>query len=366
MIHIDIRPVWRFRHGEEREFDFQLIALLASVEEGGKLTHAAQSAGISYRHAWNLIGDWERFFGAPLVVKTKGRGSRLSPLGKRLLWAGRRAQARLAPELDNLAAEFARSLNASLPDAAAGLVMQASHDFAIAILRDLTEGSPDAIDLQYKGSFDALAGLRRGECDVAGFHVPEGRLGALMAQRYAECLPLSEHSLISFVTRTQGLIVRAGNPKSVRAVPDLCRRDVRMVNRQRGSGTRALLEFLISTEGLDRARMQGYEDEEMTHAAVAALIAGNQADVGFGVEAAAAQYRLDFVPVCTERYYLACRTAELRSRPIVAMLETLRSGAFRDRVLQLPGYDAPHAGTILADFANAAPARPTPSAVKGT
>jgi molybdate transport repressor ModE-like protein len=360
MIRIDIRPVWRFRSGTEREFDFQLITILAGLEASSKLTQAAQDAGISYRHAWNLIGEWEEFFGAPLVVKARGRGSSLSPLGKRLLWAGRRAQERLAPELDNLAAEFARALNASPSESAASLAMQASHDFAIAILRDLAAASDDAIDLHYKGSFDALAALRRGQCDVAGFHVPEGRLGKLMAQRYSECLPMPEHSLIAFVTRMQGLMVRSGNPKSIADVSDLCRRDVRMINRQRGSGTRALLEFLISAEGLDRARMQGYEDEEMTHAAVAALIAGNQADVGFGVEAAAAQYRLDFVPVCAERYYLACRTVELESRAIVAMIETLRGDTFREKVAGLPGYDAPHAGRILTSF-EAGPMRQAPA-----
>jgi molybdate transport repressor ModE-like protein len=351
MIEIDIRPVWRFRSGEEREFDFNLIALLAELDATAKLTTAAESARISYRHAWNLIGEWEQFFGAPLVTKEKGRGSTLTPLGRSLLWAGQRARARLAPELDNLAAEFARALNASLSESTASLTMVASHDFAIARLREQSASSRIAIDLQYRGSFDALAALRRGECDVAGFHVPEGPLGRLIEQRYAECLPMPEHSLITFVTRTQGLIVRAGNPKSITAVADLCRADVRMVNRQRGSGTRALLEFLISSQGLERGRMQGYDNEEITHAAVAALIAGNQADAGFGVQAAAVQYRLGFVPVCRERYYLACRSDVLESPAIAALLAQLRDTRFHDLVAELPGYDAPEAGTILSAFA---------------
>jgi len=108
MIRIDIRPVWRFRAGTEREFDFQLIAILDELEATAKLTEAARKAGVSYRHAWNLIEEWERFFGAPLVEKEQGVGTRLSLLGKRLLLAGRRAEARLAPELGNLAADFAR------------------------------------------------------------------------------------------------------------------------------------------------------------------------------------------------------------------------------------------------------------------
>lgn len=346
MIRIDIRPVWRFRSGTEREFDFRLIAILERLDATAKLTQAAEGAGISYRHAWNLIAEWEQFFGAPLVEKLQGRGTRLTALGKRLLWSGQRAQARLAPELDNLAAEFARSLNETLSETPY-LVLHASHDFAIAGLREMTPASRGEIELQYKGSFDALASLRRGECDVAGFHVPEGRLGRLMAQRYAECLPLADYRLISFVTRTQGIMVRAGNPKAIASIADLCRPEVRMINRQRGSGTRALLEFLISSEGLDRSLMRGYDVEENTHGAVAALIAGNQADAGFGVEAAAAQYRLDFLPVCKERYYLACRAAQLDSASMKELVASLRSPEFLALIDTLPGYSAHGAGEAV-------------------
>jgi molybdate transport repressor ModE-like protein len=348
MIRIDIRPVWRFRSETEAEFDFQLVTILERIEATSKLTQAARAAGVSYRHAWNLIGQWERFFGAALVEKAQGRGTHLTPLGRRLLWAARRAQARLAPELDNLAADFARALNASLPDAAPGLVLHASHDFAVAALRELL--CEPAVEVQYKGSFDALAALRRGECDLAGFHVPEGRLGALMARRYAECLPLDRYRLIAFARRTQGLMVRPGNPKSLRGVADLVRPDVRMVNRQRGSGTRALLEFLISAEGLDRSRMAGYDTEEVTHGAVAALIAGNQADAGFGVEAAASAYRLGFVPVCAERYYLACERGAFDAPAVAQLRRALASDAFAAQVARLAGYSAPGAGGEVRSF----------------
>ena len=355
MIRIDIRPVWRFRGDTEREFDFQLIAILGELDASGKLTQAAEKAGISYRHAWNLIGEWETFFGAPLVTKERGRGSTLTPLGERLLWAGRRAQARLAPELDNLAADFARSLNESVSDARTAVAVHASHDFAVGALRDLAAQSGVGMDLQYQGSFDALAALRRGECDVAGFHVPDGPLGELMRRRYREGLPHPEYRLISFVSRTQGFVVRPGNPKGIRGVADLCRADVRMVNRQRGSGTRALLEFLIATEGLDRARMRGYESEESTHGAVAALIAGRQADVALAVQAAAAAYRLDFVPLCVERYYLACHEEALDSPALRRIVALLRGEEFAQRVDALPGYSAKDAGLIQDSFGAPSP-----------
>ncbi len=360
MIHIDIRPLWRIRAGEEREFEFQLIEILAELDATAKLTAAAGRAGISYRHAWNLIEDWQRFFGASLVVKARGRGTSLTPLGKRLLLAGRRAQARLAPELANLASEFASALNASLSESLPTVVMHASHDFAIAGLHEMSRSRGIALELQYKGSFDALASLRRGECDVAGFHVPDGALGTLMRRRFAECLPPDGYRLISFATRVQGLIVRPGNPKAIGTVADLCRPDVRMVNRQRGSGTRALLEFMISSQSLDRSRMHGYDNEETTHAAVAALIAGHQADAGFGVQAAAAQYRLDFVPVCDERYYLACRAGDIESPAIASLMSMLRSPGFLGLIATLAGYRAADAGRVSASF-EAAEGRAQPS-----
>jgi molybdate transport repressor ModE-like protein len=351
MIRIDIRPVWRFRtDSAEREFDFTLVALLAGIEADGKLTQAAEGAGISYRHAWNLIAQWEEFFGAPLVDKARGRGTTLAPLGRRLLWAGQRAQARLEPELDNLASEFARALNESLPEAPATLVMHASHDYAVAMLKELGAARGAYIDLQYRGSFDALGALRRGECDVAGFHVPDGRLGALMEQRYRESLPQGAFRLVPFVSRVQGFMVRPGNPLDIATIGDLCREGVRLVNRQRGSGTRALLEYLVSTAGLDRARIAGYDTEETTHGAVAALVAGRQADVGFGVQAAAAQYGLGFVPVCREQYYFACRAGDLDAPPVRALLSLLREERFAAEVATLPGYAAVGAGRILAGF----------------
>ena len=124
---------------------------------------------------------------------------------------------------------------------------------------------------------------------------------------YAKWMKTDLQRLIWFVSRVQGLMVAPGNPKAVASVADLNRPGLRFVNRQRGSGTRTLLELLLARAGVDRARIAGFENEEFTHAAVAALVAGGVADVGFGVEAAAAQFRLGFVPVTTERYFLICR-----------------------------------------------------------
>ena len=348
MIHVDIRPVWRFRSKGERDFDFLVLNLLEGLEQTGKLTEAAERAGVSYRHAWNLIEKWTTILGAPLVVMERGRGTTLSPLGEKLLWAGKRVQARLTPELDSLASEFAAALNESLSYSGPALRIHASHDFAVAGLRDLLVHAAITVDLQNRGSFDALGSLARGDCDLAGFHMVDGPFGARMAARYAEWLKPRTHRLIALATRTQGLIVAGGNPKGIRGVADLVRDDVRIVNRQKGSGTRALLEYFVTEAGIDRNRIDGYQNEEFTHAAVAALIAGGQADAGFGVEAAASRFRLGFVRLATERYYLACRQEQLRDPALQSLLAILQGPEYAALIGALAGYGAPSAGAVTA------------------
>src|SRR5262245_59221659 len=152
-LNISIRPVWRFRNAGEQELDLTLFALLDAIEQTGKLTAAAKSAGVSHRHAWNLIEKWADFFGAPLVVIERGRGTQLSELGAKLLWAGKRAQARLAPELENLAAELASSLRDTAAASVPVLRIHASHDFSLAKLRELAgKTHAVAVDLRYRGS----------------------------------------------------------------------------------------------------------------------------------------------------------------------------------------------------------------------
>ncbi|MCW5593585.1 MAG: helix-turn-helix transcriptional regulator [Burkholderiales bacterium] len=354
MIDVDLRAVWRVRKGsDERELDQMLITLLEALGQSGKLTQAAKATGISYRHAWNLIERWGEFLGAPLVTMRRGKGTSLTPVGEKILWAGRRVQSRLAPELDGLASSFSREVNRALGGRDAVLVVHASHDFAVAILRDRLAAAGLRVDLQSRGSFDALASLLRGDCEVAGFHVADGPLGAMMARRYAEGLAGHDVRLLPLANRRQGLIVARGNPCKLHGVADLARKGVRIVNRQRGSGTRALFEFLLSRENVDRAALAGYDDEEITHSAVAALVAGHQADAGFGLEAAAVRFCLDFVPVASERYYLAFGAPSLAREDVRTLLGTATSAGFRAAVDALPGYRSLHEG-LLRGIAEAA------------
>jgi putative molybdopterin biosynthesis protein len=348
-LDIDIRTVWRFRNAGERELDLTLFALLEAIEQSGKLTAAARSAGMSHRHAWNLIEKWADFFGAPLVVIERGRGTQLSELGAKLLWAGKRAQARLEPELENLAAELASTLREAGAAKLPLLRIHASHDFTLVKLRELAGKTHSiAVDLRYRGSAEALAALRRGACDVAGFHVTEGPLGERAALRYGEALGTDSHRLISVATRVQGLIVPAGNPRSLRGVADLAQAGLRFINRQRDSGTRILLDELLRGAGVEPAGIEGYENEEHTHAAVAAHVAGGQADAGLGIEAAAVQFGLAFVPLATERYFFALHNDLLQKPEAQLLLGLLRGDAFHDTVAELHGEHAHRTGEVAS------------------
>lgn len=347
-MRIRIEPAWRFRNAEGREIDPLLFRVLAAVQRSGKLTEAARDVGFSYRHCWNLIRTWSAFFGTPLVELSQGKGAELTPLGEKLTWAAQRIQARLTPQLENLSVEIDREINAALMDTHPVLRLHASHGYAIALMPELIRRVAGVrLELQYLGSVDALASMSRGSCDLCGFHLPSGRVTPELAARLGRYLKPRVHRVIRLVTRTQGLFVAAGNPLSIRSLQDLIRPDVRFINRQASAGTRLLFDLLLAEQSLDPDRIVGYETVEFTHAAVAAHIASGMADTGFGVEAAATQFTLDFVPLAQEQYFLACRVETLELPSMQRMLEALRSPDFAEAVAGLPGYALDSPGDVM-------------------
>jgi molybdate-binding protein len=143
-----------------------------------------------------------------------------------------------------------------------------------------------------------------------------------------------------------GLMVKRGNPLGVVSVEQLFEPGVRFVNRDPDSGTRLLFDQLLAQQGLDGSRINGYGQVEFTHAAVAAYVASDMADVSFGVEAAARQFDLDFVRLVTEDYFFICRKQLLELEPMKRVLTVLRSNEFRDAISELPGYRCKDAGVI--------------------
>jgi molybdate-binding protein len=192
--------------------------------------------------------------------------------------------------------------------------------------------------------------LARGECDLAGFHLPIGKFEQAAAEAHRLWLDPERHAFLHLAYRQQGLFVAKGNPKNVRGLDDLVRPDLRFVNRQHGSGTRVLLELLLADRAIDPTRIAGFDSAEFTHAAVAAYVASGMADVSFGVETAARRFDLDFIPICRERYFLACDKTALATPVLAAAREAMASAAFRRVLDDLSGYDGRASGTLEEPF----------------
>lgn len=349
MISIDIRPVWMVSADNSSPREIPIFGLLQGIAESGKLTQAAKSAGISYRHAWELLDQWGKYFDSPLVEKHQGRGVKLTPLGEALLWAEKRVKARLTAQLSNLASELQIELNRTINDTKQVVRMHASHGYAVAEFRELLHKETQIqLDLQYRGGFAALSDLSRGDCDIAGFHIPEGPFEKEAILKYEKWMNTEENRIIHFVRRTQGFILQKGNPLQITGISDLTRESVRFVNREPNSGTRMLLDMLLSQAKIDPSNITGYRKEELTHNAVGALIASGMADVGFGVEAAAREFGLDFIPVAAEQYYLICNKDILTRPAMLNILNLLKSDAFRRAIIAIPGYSAPRSGEVNA------------------
>jgi molybdate-binding protein len=177
--------------------------------------------------------------------------------------------------------------------------------------------------------------------------LPIGEFRASCAEIYRPWLDAGRHRLIHLTRRTQGLFLPKGNPKGIRGLHDLARDDIRFVNRQPGSGTRMLLDLALRQIGVDPTTINGYATAELTHSAIAAFVASGMADLGFGVQPAAQQFALDFIPVIDEDYLFACDRDKLDDARLGGVLEILRSDAFRDSVTHLEGYDPAFCGQLL-------------------
>lgn len=346
---VEIRPEWALRGVDGVATALPaLLALLGAIDKCGSISAAATECGYSYRHAWGLLRAFSSQFGTELVIKVRGSGSVLSPLAEKLLWADKRIAARLTPLLDSLASELQQELASVLPNAAPqALRITASHGFAVAALVAQLTQQGITVDVQYRSSTEAVAALARGDCDLAGFHIPVGPFGAAAAASYHRWLNPEEHALLHLAYRMQGIFVARGNPLHIASLADLVQPGLRFVNRQHGSGTRVLLDLLLADAGVDPAAIAGYDSAEFTHAAVAAFVASGMADAGFGVETAARRFQLDFIPVIREQYFLACRADALRSPMLRAAQDVMTSAAFRATIAALPGYDGASCGTLV-------------------
>ncbi|HQT27645.1 MAG TPA: substrate-binding domain-containing protein, partial [Burkholderiales bacterium] len=314
----------------------------------GNLKAASDACSLSYRRAWDVVRDAEGIFGTAIVEMKRGKGTVLTPFGKKLLWGEKKIIARLGPLLESMASELESELESVKSLANPVLHMYASHGFAVAALYAQLKAIDFPIELDYRGSVESVRALKMGDCDIAGFHVPLGVLENRVFGQFSGLLDQNRHCLINLASRRLGLIVPKGNPLGFWSIRDIGRENIQFVNRQAGSGTRVIIELMLESEGIDFSKIRGYDRLEFTHAAVAAYVASGRADVGVGVEPAARQFDLDFIPILTERYFLGCSRESLETPKIDSIIAILMDRKFKSEVNQLPGYDALDSGTVFS------------------
>ena len=196
------------------------------------------------------------------------------------------------------------------------------------------------------GSMGGLLAIRRGEAHVAGTHLMDEESGEYNVSFIKRYIPDRTVALVHLAARTQGLMVRGANRFDISSLADLTRPDIRFVNRQRGSGTRVLLDYELRRAGIDAGEVRGYSREEYTHLAVAAAVSGDKADAGLGILPAARAMDLDFIPMFSEEYDLVIPFESYESDLLAPMLELIRSPAFKREVEALGGYDTSKMGIL--------------------
>jgi putative molybdopterin biosynthesis protein len=225
-----------------------------------------------------------------------------------------------------------------------------SHDITLDLMAQYLAVQGRRLSSANVGSLGGLIALRHGEAHLAGSHLldPEsGEYNLSYIHRYLPGIPVR---VLALVKRQQGLLVKAGNPKGITSLDDLLRPEVLFINRQRGAGTRVLLDYNLGLRGIASESVQGYNQEEYTHLAVAAAISSGRADCGLGIAAAAQALELDFIPLFQERYDLVIPLQYDRSPLLSPLYQVLEDPAFRQAVASLPGYDISCMGSVIAEI----------------
>jgi len=224
-----------------------------------------------------------------------------------------------------------------------------SHDMTLDLMAQFLAARRRRLASANVGSQGGLVALRRGEAHLAGSHLLDPETGIYNLNAIRQYLPGLPVKVIALVERQQGLLVRKGNPKGVTVLEDLARPEVTFVNRQRGAGTRVLLDYHLAVLGIAPSSIQGYTQEEYTHLAIAAAVASGRADCGLGIAAAAQALDLEFLPLYQEHYELVI-PVEFYSSPLLEpLLEILDDPAFQKAVAEMPGYTVSDMGKLVAE-----------------
>jgi putative molybdopterin biosynthesis protein len=318
-MNIVIKPALTLESGGKSRSTADLSAiaiLLREVQRGKTIQSAAEALDVSYRTLWNQIKVAEKALGTPLLLSTKGHGSTLSPAAESFLNSVTQMERRFDRVSQDEASRLSRELASWIDPRPVSWVCCSSSD---PLIERVIDGLAH-IDYQTMGSGQALERLLGGDADIAGFHLPD-QDSLLQVQAHLKKAGMMAYPVMR---RSQGLMVATGNPLRIKKLVDLARPEVRFINRQKGAGTRLLLDTLMEKEGIGSDRIRGYRHEEFTHTAVATAIVAGTADAALGLKYIAAQFRLGFVPLEEETFYLAMSPKTHASKPIQKFIQSLQ------------------------------------------
>jgi len=237
----------------------------------------------------------------------------------------------------------------SLPAIRKTIVIVGSHDNSLDVLADQLKAGHSELTLSssHVGSMGGLMAIKRGVCHLAGTHLLDAADGSYNISYLKKYLPDTPVRLVHLVQRDQGLIVKKGNPKHIGGIEDLSRKDISFINRQIGSGTRILLDYKLNQLNVKAAAINGYQNEEFTHMAVAVSVLSGAADAGLGIYAAAKALDLELIPVVTEQYDLVIPREFFETDAVQILLKIINSRDFKQRVEALGGYNTQNTGSVI-------------------
>lgn len=240
----------------------------------------------------------------------------------------------------------------ALPAKREGLVICGQDAILDILTRHMERSMPHTRFLRnYVGSIDGLIALYRGTADVATAHLWDSDTDTYNIPYVRRLLPGHHTLIVNLAFRSAGFYVLKGNPKNITDWQDLTKSNVRFVNRERGSGARVLLDEKLHALKISHTSITGYTHEEMSHFAVASVVARGEADVGLGIEKAALQVKeLDFIPLQQERYDLIIRREDAARPEFQALLAVIRSKAFKNEIQGMGGYELTHTGEVMAEI----------------
>ena len=229
------------------------------------------------------------------------------------------------------------------------VVVIGSHDPLLDELGDMLHVADSSVYMSssHVGSMGGIMAVRRGEAHAAGCHLLDTATGEYNLAFIRKYFPKGGVRLIRCVGRQQGMMVAKGNPLNIEKFADIAKEGVRYVNRQKGSGTRILTDYLCKQENLDVDAIYGYDREELTHTSVAVQIASGSADAGMGIYSAAKLYDLDFIPICIEEYDLIIPDHAWETPQVQQMLATMKTEEFKNKIIALGGYTVENPGEII-------------------